>query len=107
MLELRRRTYEIPIDIIRTRLVFHERSIDVDILDADSPEMIGHDREIVHQLQTAIPVPAPIRSGRTNDKERLPQLIECEVIVARWKKPSIGEIARHDHAARIPTTMTL
>lgn len=86
---------KIAVNIVRMGLRFGKRPVEVDLLDADRPELVAHRfrpaGEIFAPLGVPIFSPDRVRPGSLH-QNRCPQLLERDLVVARWKETLVGEV---------------
>lgn len=90
---------EVSIDVVRMGLRFGKRPVEIDLLDADRPELIAHRfrpaGEVFAPLGVPILSPDGTRAGSL-DQSRCPQLLERDLVVARWKETLVGEVRKRE-----------
>jgi hypothetical protein len=78
---------EVSVNVIRMILILDERAVRIDFADADLPELLREDLEVIDQPVAPAGVPCTLGSVfRATDEYRPAKLVKGHFVVSSWKE---------------------
>ena len=90
---------EVAIDVVGVWLVLNEGAVEVDLGDANLPELAHEDLCLIREMLPPGGIPArDFRIGRPHDEDGLTQFVEGHIVRSRRQQPALIEV--WDHVVR-------